>query len=159
MALENSMLVMNGKQVGGNTEDLTGYQTKTDNTLETESKQIPEAINELNSKLSSVDDGVITPETGVLLTSYSLKKSINTVSINALVQLTPTLGSINTIGLIQTAFRPSPDRVYITCVNSTNDKLVICFVDKYGGIYIYPTSDDSTAVVQNYYICGAFVVG
>ena len=52
MALENSMLVIDGKQVGGDTEDLTAYQTKTDNTLQTNSKQIPGAINELNSKIT-----------------------------------------------------------------------------------------------------------
>ena len=62
MALENSMLVIDGKQVGGDTEDLTAYQTKTDNTLQTNSKQIPGAINELNSNLTALDgkiDGVI----------------------------------------------------------------------------------------------------
>lgn len=54
MALENSMLVIDGKQVGGDTEDLTAYQTKTDNTLQTNSKQIPGAINELNSKFTDM---------------------------------------------------------------------------------------------------------
>lgn len=116
-------------------------------------------INGLNSKITTVDDGVITPETGVSLTSYALKKSINTVSISALVQLTPTLGTNNTIGVMPSSFKPSADRVYITCVNATSDKLVIGYVDKYGGIYIYPTSNDSSAVAQNYYISGAFVVG
>lgn len=55
MALENSMLVMNGKQVGGNTQDLTGYQTKVDNNLETESKEIVKAINELRNKKTDTD--------------------------------------------------------------------------------------------------------
>lgn len=55
MALENSMLVMNGKQVGGNTQDLTGYQTKVDNNLETESKEIVKAINELRSEKADTD--------------------------------------------------------------------------------------------------------
>lgn len=54
MALENSMLVMNGQQIGGNAQDLTGYQTKVDNTLQTEHKQIPEAINELKSGLTNL---------------------------------------------------------------------------------------------------------
>lgn len=58
MALENSMLVIDGKQVGGDTEDLTAYQTKTDNTLQTNSKQIPGAINELNSNLTSLETDV-----------------------------------------------------------------------------------------------------
>lgn len=116
-------------------------------------------LSSLNSKITTVDDGVITPETGVSLTSYALKKSINTVSISALVQLTPTLGTNNTIGVMPSSFKPSADRVYITCVNATSDKLVIGYVDKYGGIYIYPTSNDSSAVAQNYYISGAFVVG
>lgn len=115
-------------------------------------------ITQLKSGLTNINEGVITPETGVTLTSYALKKSINTVSISALVLLTPTLGSNNAVGVIPSEYRPS-DRVYITCINSTSDKLVIGFVDKYGGIYIYPTSNDSSAVAQNYNINGVFVVG
>lgn len=124
---------------------------------EVQAVKISDLIDTLKSGLTNVEDGVITPETGVTLSSYTLKKSINTVSINALVQLTPTLGSNNTVGVIPSEYRPS-DRVYITCVNSTSDKLVIGFIDKYGGIYIYPTSNDSAAAAQNYYISVTFVV-
>lgn len=56
MALENSMLVIDGKQVGGDTEDLTAYQTKVDNNLQTTSKETTGAINELNSNLTSKQD-------------------------------------------------------------------------------------------------------
>ena len=54
MSLTNSMLVVDGNAVGGDTEDLTAYQTKQDNSLNTTSKQVVGAINEINSNLSSI---------------------------------------------------------------------------------------------------------
>lgn len=51
MALENSMLVIDGNQIGGRTEDMTPYQTKADNSLQTTAKEVVDAINEVNAEV------------------------------------------------------------------------------------------------------------
>ena len=52
MALENSMLVIDGNQIGGRTEDMTAYQTKSDNNLQTTDKTVVGGINELKSSVN-----------------------------------------------------------------------------------------------------------
>ena len=56
MALENSMLVINGNQIGGRTEDMTAYQTKSDNNLQTTDKTVVGGINEIKSGLTALGD-------------------------------------------------------------------------------------------------------
>ena len=56
MALENSMLVIDGNQIGGRTEDMTAYQTKADNNLQTADKTVVGGINEINAGLATKSD-------------------------------------------------------------------------------------------------------
>ena len=55
MSLTNSMLVVDGNAVGGDTEDLTAYQTKADNSLQTTAKTVVGGINEINSNFANYD--------------------------------------------------------------------------------------------------------
>ena len=156
MSLTNSMLVVDGNAVGGDTEDLTAYQTKADNSLQTTAKTVVGGINEINSNFTTLS-GTITANEGITITSYILKKSVNVVFLEMLVQFTPTLDSNNQIGIIESGYRPS-GKVFCNCENDSRGKLVKAFVDMHGAIYIVPTSDDSAAVAQNYYLNCTFIV-
>ena len=114
-------------------------------------------LNAINSNISTLVNGEITASENVTISSYILKKSIKTVDLQILATFTPTIDTPQLITVLPSGFRPLSKHIFAG-ENDSTGKLVKCECDSYGAVRIYPTSDDSTAVASNYYLCLTFLV-
>lgn len=116
-----------------------------------------EAVESGLTSVSDIIDGTITAETGVTITSYSLKKSYHTVTLQALVNFTPTLDTRTLICVLPAGFRP-PARMVFAAENDNNMKFARAEVDTYGALAITPKSSDSSEVATNYFVTVTYIV-
>ena len=118
---------------------------------------VVEEVCAINSNITTVSTGSITAGENVTINSSDVKKFLNIVNIVISATLTPTLGSYNDVGVLQSGYRRA-DSQFFAAFNYTTKKPVLCLVDKYGGVYLYPTSDDSSAVSTEFKINAMYFV-
>ena len=132
---------VNGKyeRIGGATIDLSEYQTKQDNNLQTTSKQIVGAINEVNTNLSSTSSS-LSSQISTLNTNKQNKSdnSLNTTSKNivgAINELNSGKQStLSTSNKLNTNYINTSSSVRFTSdteINSKQDKLPTITNDRY----------------------------
>ena len=116
--------------------DLSAYQTKQDNDLETTSKEVVGAINEVNSALPSkvTTQNVITGESGVTIVGSVARKYGDVIAISATITTSATVSTAVKFATVSNGFRP-PANVAVTLANqSTGSTSHNAYVRSDGGI-------------------------
>lgn len=115
-------------------------------------------IDTLNGKMVNIDTASISPATGVTFKTIIVKKNIKTVTISGTVELNTALGSANLLFVLPNGFKPI-ESIYGVAHNRTRGTIMRGEISTSGGVYIYPTSNDSVeGAVANIGIAATYIV-